>query len=159
MNKKLIPILTGVAGLALVSVVVFIQVNKNEAYSPVTVGNQLQAVTSTNPSTTGAQDDDDDDVKTPTISSTPATSQNNPVISTSYTLAQVAVHKDASSCWSAVNGNVYDLSSWIAKHPGGEKAILSICGKDGSAAFNGQHEGQEKQADVLATFKIGALSE
>jgi len=74
-----------------------------------------------------------------------------------YTLAHVAPHNSATSCWSIINGGVYDLTSWIAKHPGGKQAILSLCGKDGSAAFNGQHEGGEKQAAMLVTLKIGTL--
>lgn len=74
-----------------------------------------------------------------------------------YTIAQVAAHKDASSCWSAVNGGVHDLTAWIAQHPGGENAILSICGKDGTDAFNNQHGGKEKQETILQTFKIGEL--
>ncbi len=79
--------------------------------------------------------------------------------STAYTLLQVATHKDKTSCWSAVNGSVYDLTSWIGKHPGGDAAILSICGKDGSTAFEKQHGGMAKQAALLTTFKIGVLTQ
>lgn len=74
-----------------------------------------------------------------------------------YTLAQVAAHNGASSCWSAINGGVYDLTAWINQHPGGPQAILAICGKDGSAAFNNQHGGQRRPANELAGFKIGDL--
>lgn len=74
-----------------------------------------------------------------------------------YTLADVGGHNSQSSCWSVVNGNVYDLTSWIASHPGGERGILSICGRDGSDVFNSQHGGAQKQAEILATFKIGTL--
>jgi cytochrome b involved in lipid metabolism len=74
-----------------------------------------------------------------------------------FTMAQVAEHKDATSCWSAVSGTVYDLTSWISEHPGGERQILGICGKDGTSAFNRQHEGKQKQADILAGFQIGPL--
>jgi hypothetical protein len=75
-----------------------------------------------------------------------------------YVLTDVATHKNKSSCWAAVNGGVYDLTPWIAQHPGGEEAILSICGTDGSAAFNAQHSGQADPAKELARFKIGTLS-
>jgi cytochrome b involved in lipid metabolism len=53
---------------------------------------------------------------------------------------------------------VYDLTAWISKHPGGERAILSICGKDGSAAFNDQHGGQRRPANELSGFKIGTIA-
>jgi hypothetical protein len=74
-----------------------------------------------------------------------------------YTLAQVAAHNNASSCWSAVNGKVYNLTGWINQHPGGRAAILSMCGRDGSAAFNGQHGGQGRPANELAGFYLAPL--
>jgi cytochrome b involved in lipid metabolism len=77
----------------------------------------------------------------------------------SYTLAQIGTHNSAASCWSAINGQVYNLTAWIDEHPGGEEAILSICGKDGSAAFSGQHGGNSKPAAALASFKIGSLAQ
>lgn len=73
-------------------------------------------------------------------------------------MTQIAQHNSRTSCWSAINGNVYDLTSWIPNHPGGEQAIIQLCGTDGSAKFNGQHGGQQRQAMVLAGFKIGALT-
>jgi cytochrome b involved in lipid metabolism len=76
-----------------------------------------------------------------------------------YTLADVAQHNDASSCWSVINGTVYDLTSWIPQHPGGERAILQLCGTDGSAKFNNQHGGREPMISILAGFKIGAISQ
>ena len=57
----------------------------------------------------------------------------------SYTAADVATHNTAGDCWVIVNGNVYNLTSFIASHPGGPSPISSLCGLDGSASFNGQH--------------------
>jgi cytochrome b involved in lipid metabolism len=76
-----------------------------------------------------------------------------------FTMAQVATHKDATSCYTVVRGNVYDLTSWISQHPGGEKAILGLCGKDGTAAFVNQHGGRPRQENELATFQIGTLTQ
>lgn len=75
-----------------------------------------------------------------------------------YTFADVILHDSEASCWSVVNDKVYDLTAWISKHPGGSKAILSICGKDGTSAFVGQHEGDSKPEEKLATFYLGALT-
>jgi cytochrome b involved in lipid metabolism len=52
---------------------------------------------------------------------------------------------------------VYDLTRWISDHPGGEQAILSICGKDGSSAFDNQHGGQSKPERILAGYEIAPL--
>lgn len=73
------------------------------------------------------------------------------------TEAEVAQHSDAKSCWSIINGSVYDLTSWIPKHPGGPQAILQLCGADGSEKFNSVHGGAAMQAQVLAGFKIGVV--
>lgn len=75
-----------------------------------------------------------------------------------YTMAQIAAHADASSCWTAIRGKVYDLTPWIQQHPGGSKAILSLCGRDGTTTFEGQHEGQNSPERRLTSFFIGDLS-
>ena len=74
-----------------------------------------------------------------------------------FTLAQVALHNSSASCYTTINGMVYDVTAWIGRHPGGAQAILSLCGKDGSAAFNDQHGGQRRPEQELASFKIGTL--
>lgn len=76
-----------------------------------------------------------------------------------YTAAEVAAHNSFKSCWTIIGGNVYDLTAWITQHPGGEGAILSICGRNGSGAFAGQHGTDPRANRMLATFKIGALAE
>lgn len=75
------------------------------------------------------------------------------------TLAEVGQHHTHETCWAAINGSVYDLTSWIPKHPGGEQAILSLCGTDGSAKFNRQHGGNSMVLSILAGFKIGTLAQ
>ena len=74
-----------------------------------------------------------------------------------YTLAQVALHSKSGDCWSAVSGGVYNLTSWIAQHPGGASAIISLCGIDGTSGFMAQHGGQGNPERELALFKIGVL--
>jgi len=76
-----------------------------------------------------------------------------------FVMAQVAEHNSAVSCYSAIRGNVYDLTGWISKHPGREKAILNICGKDGTSAFAGKHGGKEKQEQALSGMQIGVLTQ
>jgi len=76
-----------------------------------------------------------------------------------FTLAEVATHNSAASCYTAVNGGVYDATGFIGKHPGGEENILKLCGKDGSTFFNKQHGGQAKAEAALASLKIGVLTQ
>ncbi len=76
-----------------------------------------------------------------------------------YTMAKVAQHNSAVSCWAAINGNVYDLTNWIGQHPGGPQRILNLCGTDATAAFNAQHGGQARPAQELAQFFLAPLSQ
>lgn len=109
-----------------------------------------------------AEAPDDEAVVTPapTPSPTPAPTPTPPAPSpkpSGYTMAEVRTHASATSCWTAIAGNVYDLTSWIAQHPGGKNAILRLCGTDGTAAFNKEHGGQSRPERELAAFKVGAL--
>lgn len=72
-------------------------------------------------------------------------------------MAQVRKHAGASSCWTVVNGNVYDLTRWINRHPGGRARILGMCGEDATAAFRAEHGGQARANKVLAGYKLGPL--
>ncbi len=75
-----------------------------------------------------------------------------------YSMMEVATHNTESSCWSAIDNTIYDLTKWIPQHPGGRNAILGLCGKDGTNAFHGQHGDAKRQADVLKKMKIATLS-
>ncbi len=91
----------------------------------------------------------------PTATSTPATTSKS---GGSYTSSDLQKHSRPTSCWSVINGSVYDLTRWINAHPGGKSAITSICGRDGSSAFNGEHAGKSDPLRELAKFKIGNFS-
>lgn len=84
-------------------------------------------------------------------------SSNSSTTVKSYTLSDIAKHASASSCFTTVNNNVYDVTNWVNKHPGGEETILLMCGKDSSSYFNQQHKGERKPENILASFKIGIL--
>jgi cytochrome b involved in lipid metabolism len=76
-----------------------------------------------------------------------------------YALSQVAENNNKSSCWTIIDNTVYDITSYVPNHPGGESEILKICGKDGTNLFAKPSEHKEGGADnVLSQFKIGNLS-
>jgi len=89
---------------------------------------------------------------TPTPTPTPT-----PTIA-GYTMAQVKANNSAKSCWTVVDGFVYNLTSWISSHPGGAGAILFLCGTDGTNAFKAQHENQARPAVRLDSYKLGPLN-
>lgn len=60
---------------------------------------------------------------------------------TVFTLEEVAANSSESSCWTIINGSVYDITSYLSRHPGGN-VILEACGTDGTTLFT-QRETQE----------------
>jgi predicted heme/steroid binding protein len=75
-----------------------------------------------------------------------------------YTLAQVQTHGTQESCWSAVNGQVYDLTTWISRHPGGAQRIIGMCGKDATSSFERMHGKSRAAQAALILLKIGPLN-
>ena len=92
--------------------------------------------------------------KTVSVTKTPITTNTTAPV---YSLSVVATHNSANDCWTTINGNVYNVTSWINQHPGGRQAILSLCGTDGTQAFNNQHGGQSRPEAELVSFLIGTL--
>jgi cytochrome b involved in lipid metabolism len=85
-------------------------------------------------------------------SQAPAGSDNR-----TYAMTDIQTANTPEKCWTAINGKVYDLTSYISRHPGGPDNIARLCGTDGSAAFNAQHGGQRRPAQELASLQIGVL--
>jgi cytochrome b involved in lipid metabolism len=149
MQNKWLTIMGGV--ILIVGMGFLVYATKKQAYIP--VDNNGGAVVDKVVNTEKAQ--------TPASSqpvSKPNIKETIPKVASGITIADIAMHSTRESCWSAMNGSVYDLTSWIPNHPGGERAILSICGIDGSNKYNGQHGGDQKKAMILFGFKIGALA-
>ena len=97
---------------------------------------------------------------TPTPTPTPTrvvTPTPTPTVA-GYTMAQVRANNTARSCWTVIDGVVYDLTRWISNHPGGSGAILFLCGTDGTNAFSAQHQNQARPAIRLDTYRLGPLN-
>ena len=97
---------------------------------------------------------------TPAATQEPAKASPTPEVTTQsgYTMAKVKENNSAASCWSVVNGNVYNLTQWINSHPGGPSAIRGLCGVDGSSSFNGRHGRQSNPNETLAGYLLGPLA-
>ena len=71
--------------------------------------------------------------------------------------SEISKHSTAKDCWSIVNGNVYNLTTYVQSHPGGAGVIKNICGRDGSGAFKNQHGSSSKPNNVLSAFLLGSV--
>jgi cytochrome b involved in lipid metabolism len=94
-----------------------------------------------------------------TTTQTTITTTNTTSTEKTYTLADISVHNSKTSCWTTVGGKVYDITSYVPRHPGGERNILKVCGKDGTSLFEDQHGGDSKPEKMLASLFIGNLSQ
>lgn len=70
----------------------------------------------------------------------------------------VSQHATVDDCWTIIDGNVYDMTSFLAGHPGGSAAITSLCGRDGTTNFGGQHGSASAPNAQLESLKIGVLA-
>lgn len=77
-----------------------------------------------------------------------------------YTLAEIARHADAKSCWMAIDGVVYNFTAYLPQHPADPQAMLRHCGKEASEAFRTKDAGRPHSpyaARLLDTYRIGTL--
>jgi len=68
--------------------------------------------------------------------------------------SEIARHSTEASLWTVIDGEVYDLTSWAAKHPGGLPVLLKVAGKDGSRAFDAAKHSAATQVFKL-NYRIG----
>jgi cytochrome b involved in lipid metabolism len=58
---------------------------------------------------------------------------------TPTSLQQLEVHNTVEDCWLVLHGNVYDLTSYADRHPGGAFWITDQCGQDGTGLYDAFH--------------------
>lgn len=120
-NKKLGLILLGVAVLCIVGFGVYTLAFKQPAPKP--------EVDLSNEQLTQQQG----------TSSTEETGKQNDIQgSATLTKAEVQKHNSSSDCWTIISGKVYNLTDFIARHPGGSE-ILRACGTDATTLFTTRH--------------------
>lgn len=60
-------------------------------------------------------------------------------MSSSLTLAEVAKHNTKKDCWVIIHGKAYDLTNFLAEHPGGSRIIMKFAGKVADSGFDMVH--------------------
>jgi cytochrome b involved in lipid metabolism len=74
-------------------------------------------------------------------------------------IEEVSKHNNPNDCWTVINNEVYNLTSYLKSHPGGEPNILRLCGIDGSSLFASQHGNEGSPNRQLSNLVIGNLGE
>jgi len=75
-----------------------------------------------------------------------------------YTLAEVEGHNEKKSSWLVIHDNVYDVTSFLEEHPGGEEVLLEQSGKDATESFEDVGHSSDAR-ELMASYLIGELVE
>ncbi|XP_055335854.1 uncharacterized protein LOC129586570 [Paramacrobiotus metropolitanus] len=73
------------------------------------------------------------------------------------TWEDVLSHNEERSVWVVVHGKVYDVTAFLASHPGGPDILLQFAGKDGTEAW--EDAGHSKDArQMMQQYCIGNVA-
>lgn len=88
-------------------------------------------------------------------------SDNTSAKSLNLSAKNVSLHNNPSDCWVIIEGKVYNVTDYLADHPGGEDQIIPYCGKDATDAFKtrgGRKENHSNSAKlILENYLIGPV--
>ncbi|KIO20438.1 hypothetical protein M407DRAFT_81575, partial [Tulasnella calospora MUT 4182] len=51
------------------------------------------------------------------------------------TPSELKLHNTREDAWSAFGGKVYNITPYLPYHPGGEKELMRVAGRDGTKLF------------------------
>ncbi len=72
----------------------------------------------------------------------------------------MAKHNKLEDLWIIVGDSVYNMTSFVFEHPGGESAFMDHAGKDGTKAYRVVYNHEYKEnVDMLAGMKVGTVRE
>ncbi|KAI9026062.1 acyl-CoA dehydrogenase/oxidase [Hyaloraphidium curvatum] len=75
----------------------------------------------------------------------------------SLTAAEVATHDKPDDAYIIVKGKIYDVSKFASEHPGGQKILLNVAGKDASKQFSAYHS-QAVESKWLPKLYVGDVA-
>jgi len=78
-------------------------------------------------------------------------------IKKTFTLGEVKKHNKKNDAWTIIENKVYDITTWIPTHPGGD-VILKAVGKNGTRLFKSIKHPSFVKENVLPKYYIGNLS-
>ncbi|OQD67196.1 hypothetical protein PENDEC_c042G04974 [Penicillium decumbens] len=73
-----------------------------------------------------------------------------------FTLAEVTAHNTKKDLYMVIHDKVYDCTSFVDEHPGGEEVLLDVAGQDGSEAFEDVGHSDEAR-EILDGLLVGTV--
>jgi len=83
---------------------------------------------------------------------------NMPKKQGSYSTNEVSKHNKEGDMWITIHGDVYNVTSWTNRHPGGKLVFQGCAGSDASVPYESFHD-QSVSSRYLHLYKIGTLSD
>ncbi|KAL8591040.1 hypothetical protein ACOMHN_015663 [Nucella lapillus] len=74
-----------------------------------------------------------------------------------YSWSEVKNHADKSDKWLVIDGQVYDITSWSRRHPGGGRVISHYAGQDATDAFRAFHSDLAAVKKYLKPIHMGSI--
>ena len=68
-------------------------------------------------------------------------------------ISELSMHNLKENCWVSYKDKVYDITSWLPRHPGSAEAIIPYCGN--STKFEQAFEGQHGTSQVQRLIEEG----
>uniref|UniRef100_A0AAZ3R5N7 Cytochrome b5 heme-binding domain-containing protein n=1 Tax=Oncorhynchus tshawytscha TaxID=74940 RepID=A0AAZ3R5N7_ONCTS len=75
---------------------------------------------------------------------------------TYYTLEEVKTHNKRTDAWLIIHDKVYNITSFLAEHPGGEDVLMAQAGTDATVSFEDVGHSKDARA-MLINYYIGEL--
>uniref|UniRef100_A0A8K9V362 Cytochrome b5 type B n=1 Tax=Oncorhynchus mykiss TaxID=8022 RepID=A0A8K9V362_ONCMY len=75
---------------------------------------------------------------------------------TYYTLEEVKTHNKRTDAWLIIHDKVYNITSFLAEHPGGEDVLMAQAGTDATVSFEDVGHSKDARA-MLIKYYIGEL--
>jgi len=77
-------------------------------------------------------------------------------MSQELTVAEVAQHSTKKDLYLVIHDKIYNATSFVDEHPGGEEVLLDVGGQDATEAFEDVGHSDEAR-EILEGLKIGSL--
>jgi len=79
----------------------------------------------------------------------------------SYSLEDLRKHDREEDAWIAIEGQVYDVTTFLEEHPGGKEIMLEYLGKDATEVFTSEavHAHGKTAFTMLTRYNIGLLKD
>lgn len=73
-----------------------------------------------------------------------------------YTLEEIRVHNMSNDTWLIIHDKVYDITSFLEEHPGGEEVLLEQAGADATESFEDVGHSTDAR-EMLQQYYLGEL--